>query len=96
MPRELLNRSPWIGPRSRLDRDQERACEGVSEPSRRPTAAVGAKHPLGRISDDWIGIGVAVSGALATVVMQLLNQYPAVVQPRGASPVRFPDRPAHG
>ena len=41
--------------------------------------------------DDVIGIGIAVAGALATVALQLLYQYRAVVKPRGEGSVSFPD-----
>jgi hypothetical protein len=41
--------------------------------------------------DDVIGIGLGVVGAVATVALQLLYQYRAVVKPRGQGSVRFPD-----
>jgi hypothetical protein len=46
--------------------------------------------------DDGIGIGIVVAGALATVGLQLLYQYRAVVRPRGEGSVRFPDTSARG
>jgi hypothetical protein len=50
---------------------------------------------VGRLADEPIGIAVAVSGALGTVVVQLLYQYRAVVKPRAAGAVRFPDQPSY-
>jgi hypothetical protein len=43
-----------------------------------------------------IGIGMAVAGALATVALQLLYQYRAVVKPRGEGSVSFPDKSSRG
>jgi hypothetical protein len=45
---------------------------------------------------DALGIGIAVAGALATVALQLLYQYRAVVKPRGEGSVRFPDASVRG
>jgi hypothetical protein len=44
--------------------------------------------------DDVIGIGIAVAGALATVALQLLYQYRAVVKPRGKGSASFRDMPS--
>jgi hypothetical protein len=46
--------------------------------------------------DDVIGVGLAVAGALATVALQLLYQYRAVVKPRGEGSVSFPDMSSRG
>jgi hypothetical protein len=44
--------------------------------------------------DDVIRIGIAGAGALATVALQLLYQYRAVVKPGGEGPESFPDVPS--
>ena len=44
--------------------------------------------------DDVIAIGIAVAGALATVALQLLYQYRAVVKPRGEGSASFRDMPS--
>lgn len=41
--------------------------------------------------DDTIAIAIAVTVGLATVALQLLYQYQAVLRPRTATSVRFPD-----
>jgi hypothetical protein len=46
--------------------------------------------------DDVLGIGIGVTGALATVALQLLYQYRAVVKPRGEGSVSFPDMSSRG
>jgi hypothetical protein len=43
--------------------------------------------------DEAMGIGIAVAGALAVIGLQLVYQYRGVVQPRGATPARFPGPP---